>query len=108
MKKLQIGLLFFAFLSYGEDNALIEYEALQDRGFSQNIQKAEQLLGAMRSYTQHQKKVILLFTGAYYFDELEQPSWGTYFVNSHPLEVKYLSKEKTLQLTKPTEDFPII
>jgi hypothetical protein len=25
MKKLQIGLLFFAFLSYGEDNALIEY-----------------------------------------------------------------------------------
>ena len=88
--------------------AFDEYEALQDRGFSQHIQKAAQLLGAMRSYTQHQKKVILLFAGAYYFDELEQPSWGTYFVHSQPLEVRYLSKEQTLRLTKPTEDFPII
>jgi len=88
--------------------AFDEYEALQDRGFAHNIQKAEQLLGAMRSYTQHQKKVILLFTGAHYFDELEDPNWGAYFVHSQPLEVRFLSREKTLQLTSPTEDFPIV
>lgn len=74
-------------------------------GFIEEIQG--QLLGAIRSYTQHQKQVVLLFAGAHYFDELEQPNWGTYFVHSQTLEVKYLSHEKVLQLTHPIEDFPI-
>ena len=49
----------------------------------------------------------MLFTGAYYFFELEHPNWCTYFVHSQPLEVRYLSHEKTLQLTRPYSDFPL-
>jgi hypothetical protein len=84
-----------------------EYEALQERGFRAQPDKAGQLLGAMRSYTQHQHQVIFLFAGAHFFDELGEPDWGKYFVHSQPLQVRYLSREKTLQLTHPTDDFPI-
>ena len=85
-----------------------EYESLQERGFETDPAQANQLLAAMRSFSQHQTEVIFLFTGAAYFDEITEPDWSKYFVNVKPMEVKYLSFEKTLQLIKhPTPDFPI-
>ena len=85
-----------------------EYEALQESGFKEDPEQANRLLATMRSYSQHQTDVIFLFTGAAYFDEITEPDWSKYFVNVKPMEVKYLSFEKTLQLIKhPTPDFPI-
>ncbi len=85
-----------------------EYEALQERGFAAEPDRAAQLLAAMRSYSQHQQEVVFLFSGALYFDEIRSPDWAKYFVNSQLLEIGYLSQEKALQLiTRPYQDFSI-
>ena len=89
--------------------AMDEYEAIHIFGFKNDIPQAEQLLGAMRSFSQHQNQVVFLFVGAALFSELENPRWSNYFVQARHFKVDYLTEADTLQLiTRPYPDFTII
>ena len=85
-----------------------EYEIIHDK-IKKDPDNAKQLLGALRSFSQHQNRVVFLFSGAKFFRELKNPNWGEYFVQSILLHVDYLKKEDTLKLiTKPVENFKLI
>jgi len=77
--------------------AFDEYETLH-KGFQSNPNKADVLLGAMRSFLQHQNKVAFLFTGAAFLDELTQPAWSSYFPQRVLLDIDYLSFDESKQL----------
>lgn len=88
--------------------AIDEYEALHEKGLMHHPVQAAHLLGAMRSFCQHQKQVVFLFVGAALFNELEHPNWGDYFVNAVRIKVGYLSKENTIQLiSNPYPEYSI-
>ncbi|MFK5970760.1 MAG: hypothetical protein QM487_11665 [Candidatus Marithrix sp.] len=59
----------------------------------------------MRHFSQHQNQVIFLFTGAYFFAELENPDWIKYFPHTVPIKIDYLSKADTIRLI--TEPVPL-
>ncbi len=86
-----------------------EYEATG--GFLEIISKqpkvAEYLLSRMRSFTQRQNMVILMFVGASGFDDLPgEPKWSKYFVNIHIFRIEYLSREGSLKrVTAPVPGF---
>jgi hypothetical protein len=77
--------------------AFDEYEKLHYL-FQKDPEAASNLLDAMRSFSQHQNKIVFLFVGAALFSELKQPDWSNYFVQAAPLLVDYLEKEDTLKL----------
>lgn len=86
----------------GEDGrriilALDEYEELH-RCLQFDPEQGGQLLGAMRSFSQSQHRVVFLFAGADFFTELKNPNWNEYFVQAVPLTVGYLSREDTFRL----------
>jgi hypothetical protein len=56
------------------------------------------LLGAMRSWSQSQNRVVFLFAGADFFSDLKKPNWGDYFVQSERLYVDYLGHKDSLAL----------
>ncbi len=84
-----------------EENKIIltfdEYEKAH-YFFQKDPEAAENLLGAMRSFSQHQDKIVFLFVGAALFSELKDPHWSNYFVQAVRLRVDYLKKEDTLKL----------
>ena len=81
--------------------ALDEYESLH-KLFRREPEKGEDLLGAIRSFLQHQKKVVFLFSGAAFLAELSEPHWSRYFVQTVRLPLDYLSREESLRLiTEP-------
>ena len=56
----------------------------------------------MRSFSQHQNKVVFLFVGAALFSELKDPNWSEYFVQAQRFRVDYLSQEESICLiTEP-------
>lgn len=77
--------------------AMDEYEELH-RCLQSDPEQGGQLLGAMRSFSQGQNRVVFLFAGADYLTELKNPNWNEYFVQAVPLTVGYLSKEDTFRL----------
>lgn len=77
--------------------AFDEYEKIQ-KHMQKQKEAAEELLDAMRSFSQHQDKIVFLFVGAALFYELKDPHWSNYFVQAIPLKVDYLKKEDTLKL----------
>ncbi len=77
--------------------AFDEYETLH-KGLKSNPDKADVLLGAMRSFLQHQNQVAFLFTGAAFLDELEKPAWSSYFSQRVALPIDYLSFDESKQL----------
>lgn len=77
--------------------AFDEYEKIH-KHLQKQIDAAEELLDAMRSFSQHQDKIVFLFVGAALFTELKDPHWSNYFVQAAPLKVDYLKKEDTLKL----------
>jgi len=77
--------------------AFDEYEKIH-KHLQKQIDAAEELLDAMRSFSQHQDKIVFLFVGAALFSELKDPHWSHYFVQAAPLRVDYLKKEDTLKL----------
>ncbi|MCB9285072.1 MAG: ATP-binding protein [Lewinellaceae bacterium] len=86
--------------------AMDEYESLHEKGLSKDPAQGGHLLGAMRSFSQHQNQVAFLFTGAALFSELENPLWSNYFVHAIRLHVGYLNEADTHQLiTAPVPDF---
>ena len=100
-------------VSAGKDYKLIlacdEYEILHEDIFAKDPDRARQLLGAMRSFSQHQNQVVFLFVGAKFFSELQNPNWNEYFVQVKHLHVDYLRREDTLKLVqRPTPDFNLI
>lgn len=86
--------------------AMDEYESLHEKGLSKDPEQGGHLLGAMRSFSQHQNQVAFLFTGAALFSELENPLWSNYFVHAIRLHVGYLNEADTRQLiTAPVPGF---
>ena len=69
--------------------AFDEYETLH-RYLAQDPDQGQRLLGAIRSFSQHQTQVCLLFTGATPFSELRQPDWSEFFVQALRLRLDYL------------------
>lgn len=86
--------------------AFDEYQDLHTKIFSKEPEKAIHLLNAMRSFSQHQRKVVFLFIGATRFSELKAPNWSEVFVNSELIRIDYLEKKDSLQLIKePSDDY---
>lgn len=77
--------------------AFDEYEKVH-RLFTANPQAAENLLDSMRSFSQHQDKIVFLFVGAAFFTELKDPYWSHYFVQAVTLKVDYLNETDTRKL----------
>lgn len=83
--------------------AFDEYEAIHSL-LQQDPAQGERLLAAMRSYSQQQNKVVLLFVGAALFSELEQPNWSRYFVQVQRFRVDYLHHDDAIRLiTEPVK-----
>lgn len=88
--------------------AFDEYENFH-RNFQEDPLQAEKLLGALRSFSQHQTQVVFLFTGAKFFSELQPPNWNEYFVQIKHLRVDYLKQADALQLIQhPIPDFNLV
>ena len=69
----------------------------------------DDLLGAMRSFSQHQNQVVLLFTGLYLFTDIGKPDLSRYFVHTYRLKVDYLKQTYAEKLiTRPYEDFNLV
>ncbi len=84
--------------------AFDECEALHTKIFKKKPEEADNLLGAMRSFSQHQNKVVFLFVGATQFVDLKKPNWDRYFIHAIPFSVDYLSVEDTKKLiTEPVD-----
>ncbi|MCP4150882.1 MAG: ATP-binding protein, partial [bacterium] len=77
--------------------AFDEYEKLHHH-LKQRPEAAESLFSAMRSFSQHQDKIVFLFVGAAMFSELKAPNWSNYFVQAIRLKVDYLDQTSTYQL----------
>ncbi len=86
--------------------ALDEYDAALPKIFQRNVEQSEDLLGRIRSFSQHQNDVIFMFIGSAFFSDLKNPNWGNYFVHVSNFRVDYLSRNASLQLiTTPTPAF---
>lgn len=98
-------------LSLGEHVRLIlafdEYETLHN-GLAKDVEQAEELLGAMRSFSQHQNRIVFLFIGAAFLSDLKKPNWSRYFVQTETLRVHFLNEADSLKLiTNPIPEFNI-
>lgn len=82
--------------------AIDEYETLH--GYLQkDPEQAARLLSAIRSFSQGQNQVVLLFAGADFFSELKAPNWNEYFPQAVTLYVDYLKKPDAFQLIQAVE-----
>ena len=84
--------------------ALDEYEALHEY-LERDPEQGARLLAAMRSFSQHQNRVVLLLVGATPLAELRDPDWARYFVHTQTLRVDYLARPDALRLI--TEPVPL-
>lgn len=97
----------------GEENRKIilafdEYERFHGL-VKKDSADADELLGAMRSFSQHQNNVVFLFTGLSLFSDLGEPDFSRYFVHAHRLKVDYLKKPDAQKLiTNPYEGFNLV
>jgi hypothetical protein len=87
--------------------ALDEYETLHPY-LQEDPKQGRRLLGALRSFSQHQNQVVFLFAGATPFSELREPDWSEFFVQAVRFPVGYLAKSDALRLiTEPVPlDYP--
>lgn len=77
--------------------ALDEYEVLHGY-LRQDPATAGRLLAAMRSFSQRQNQVVLLFVGSALLSELDAPNWSEYFVQTQRFPVDYLGKKDAVRL----------
>lgn len=85
--------------------AFDEYENLQQM-LRKNPEDGKRLLEAMRSFSQAQKKVVLMFAGSAFFTEQDRPRWSNIFVHAKLLQVDYLKPEDARKLiVVPVADF---
>ncbi|MDX1911215.1 MAG: hypothetical protein SFV22_07010 [Saprospiraceae bacterium] len=82
--------------------ALDEYEELHKHLQKDPIQ-AEEFLGALRHFTQHQSELSIMFVGLKFFSELKDPNWNEFFPQSVPIRVEYLDRAKTFQLIEVSQ-----
>ena len=88
-------------LNYKLILAFDEYECLHTL-LQQNPEHGGRLLAALRSFSQHQNKVVFLFVGAAFFSELDNPNWNEYFVHAQRFPVDYLNHDDSIKLiTEP-------
>lgn len=82
--------------------AIDEYETLH--GYLQkDTEQGTRLLSAIRSFSQGQNKVVLLFAGADFFSELKAPNWNEYFPQAVTLYVDYLKRPDAFQLIQAVD-----
>ncbi len=81
--------------------ALDEYDALHGY-LERDPEQGARLLAAMRSFFQHQNRVVLLLVSATPLAELCDPGWARYFVHTQTLRVDYLARPDALRfITEP-------
>ncbi len=85
--------------------AFDEYEYLH-RYLRANPDQGDRLLAAMRSFSQQQTRVCLLFAGATPFSELRSPDWARFFVQAVRMRVDYLDRDSAVRLI--TEPVPTL
>jgi hypothetical protein len=86
--------------------AFDEYETLHQY-LSRDPDRRGRVLGAIRSFSQHQARVCLMFAGAQPFSELLRPDWAGFFVQVVHLRVDYLDRASALRLiTEPVPNLP--
>jgi hypothetical protein len=103
---------FLEEISMGKDRKIIlafdEYENFH-KFLKGEGDIGDDLLGAMRSFSQHQNQVVLLFTGLYLFSDLGEPDLSRYFVHTYRLKVDYLKQPYAEKLiTRPYEGFNLV
>jgi len=103
---------FFEKMAQEENRKIIlafdEYERFHGLVKNDSVD-ADELLGAMRSFSQHQNNVVFLFTGLSLFSDLGEPDFSRYFVHSHRVKVDYLKKPDAQKLiTNPYEGFNLV
>ncbi|MBK6949783.1 MAG: ATP-binding protein [Haliscomenobacter sp.] len=72
--------------------ALDEYERLHFLLQQLPLIEAKHLLEAMRSFSQHQNRVVLLFAGLLDLVDLTEPDWSGIFVQRELIRVDYLTE----------------
>ncbi len=77
--------------------AFDEYENFH-RLLTQETEKGERLLEAMRSFSQRQNNIVFLFTGLLIFFDLGEPDFSRYFVQNQRIKVDFLKKEDSQKL----------
>ncbi len=83
--------------------ALDEYEVLHDH-LRRNSAAGAHLLAAIRSFSQRQNQVVLLFVGSALLSELDAPDWSLYFVQTQRFQVDYLDRKAAERLiTEPVK-----
>ncbi|MCP4693995.1 MAG: ATP-binding protein, partial [Desulfobacterales bacterium] len=103
---------FLEEIASGQDRKLIlafdEYENFH-KLIKKEGEKADDLLGAMRSFSQRQNQVVFLFTGLALFPDLGEPDFSRYFVHAQRLTVDYLPRKDAEKLIlRPYEGFSLV
>ncbi|MCP4109149.1 MAG: ATP-binding protein [Desulfobacteraceae bacterium] len=102
---------FFQNIARQENRKIIlafdEYENFH-RLLTQETEKGERLLEAMRSFSQRQNNIVFLFTGLLIFSDLGEPDFSRYFVQNQRIKVDFLKKEDSQKLiTNPYQGFNV-
>jgi hypothetical protein len=73
-----------------------------------DMDMSDNLLSAMRSFSQHQSRVIFLFTGQYAFSDMDKLNIGKYFAHVVPIKLGYLKEEACRKLiTDPYQEYTL-
>ncbi len=65
--------------------------------------QGEQLLGAMRAWSQAQSRVVFLLAGADFLSELRGPDWANFFTQAERLRIDWLDRADTERLMLATK-----
>lgn len=86
--------------------SLDEFERMEELFGRGDRRELLRLMGLFRATIQHRRKVRLLISGAYPFDELGA-IWDDHFINAREIRMGHLDPESALDLlTRPVPEFP--
>jgi hypothetical protein len=81
-----------------------EYERME-----QGIKEAritEEVFNKIRNIVQHRERIVVLFSGSHWLDELKTVRWSDYLINVKTLELSYLAAADARELiTRPVAGF---
>jgi hypothetical protein len=76
-----------------------------EKAFEEHRLEKTQILGWLRDQIEHHQSLKILFSGSYYFNELES-YWSNYLINVKTIHISYLQESEARQLiTNPIPNF---
>jgi MFS family permease len=70
-----------------------------EKAFEQQRLEKTQILGWLRDQIEHHQSLKILFSGSYYFNELES-YWSNYLINVKTIHISYLQESEARQLIR--------